>query len=326
MNMAAPVFIRSFTQDIREKVESRHCGGLMFTGDTLSDTISVALYDGGVPASVSGTVVCNVIRADGATVPVAGSVSGNVAQATLTEACFAIPGPIAVVMKVSSDDTTTTVLKSVFTVDTGETGTIVDSGTIIPDVAALITAIETAVDSIPAEYSALLASIAPDFDSSASYNAGQIVWHGGTLYRFITSHSGTWADGDAVSITIGDDVADAKSAVGKLAKALVGAGFFIAVQPQNVEGVVGDTVTMSVDVLAVDLYHSTPAPVSVTYQWQNRAIGSTGSWNNSTLSGYNARTLSIPVTSARYGFDWRCAVTGGGVTEYSEPARIIAPV
>ena len=324
--MAAPVFTKSFTQDIQQEIKARHCGGLMFTKDALSNTIRVALYDNGAPFSVSGTVTCNVIMADGSTVPVSGSSSGNIAQATLTEACFAVAGPLIVIMKISSGNTTTTVLKAVYTVDVGETGTIVDPGTIIPDVAALIKAIETAVNSIPADYSDLLASIAPDFDSSASYSAGQIVWHGGTLYRFITSHSGTWSYGDAVSITIGGDVADAKSAVGKLARALVGAGFYIAVQPQDVTAAVGDTAQISVAVLAADLYHAEPDPVSVSYQWQYRAVTSSGSWTNSAVTGATNAKISIPVTSVRYNYDWRCAVTGNGVTEYSESARILEPV
>lgn len=259
--MAAPVFTKSFTQDIQQEIKARHCGGLMFTGDALSDTISVALYDNGVPASVSGTVVCNVIRADGATIPITGVMSGNVAQATLTQVCFAIVGPLTIIMKISSGGTITTILKAVYTVDVGETGTIVDPGTVIPNVSALITDIETAENNID-----------------------------------------------------------------KLAKALVGAGFYIAVQPQDVYGAVGDTVTMSVDVLAADLYHSTPAPVSVTYQWQYRLINSSGSWTNSALSGFNTRQLSIPVIATRYNYDWRCAVTGNGVTEYSESARILEPV
>lgn len=205
--MSAPVFQKSFTQDIRQKVEARHCGGLMFTGDALSDTISVSLYDGVEAYAVSGTVTCNVIRADGATVPVVGTSSGNTMSATLTAACFANPGPLIVIMKITSSDTTTTVLKAVYTVDVGETGTIVDPGTIIQDVTALIAAIDAAVASIPADYSDLLATIAPTFSSSTAYTAGQYVWYDGTLYRFTANHSGSWAASDATAVTIGGSLA-----------------------------------------------------------------------------------------------------------------------
>lgn len=153
--MAAPIKPHEYTQDIRKPVLPRQGGGLMFTGDALADTISVRMYDGPNEHPISGTVVCNCIRADGATVPVTGSISGNTAQATLVQACCAVPGPLAVVMKVVNGGTTSTVLKAVYTVDVSETGTVIDPGTIIQDVAAMIAAIEEAVATIPPDYSAL---------------------------------------------------------------------------------------------------------------------------------------------------------------------------
>ena len=52
----------------------------------------------------------------------------------------------------------------------------------------------------------IMNTIAPDFDSSVSYSAGQIVWYDGTLYRFTTNHSGTWAASDAKAIIISDSM------------------------------------------------------------------------------------------------------------------------
>ena len=122
--MAAPIYQKEFIQDIKQEVRVRNCGGLMFTGDALADTIKVSVYNGSSAYALSGTVVCNCIRADGATVPVSGSISGNTAQATLTQACCAVQGPLAVVMKVTSGGVTSTILKAVYTVDVGETETV----------------------------------------------------------------------------------------------------------------------------------------------------------------------------------------------------------
>ena len=213
--MAAPVYQKEFIQDIRQDVRVRSCGGLMFTGDALADTIRVSMYDGSTPYAISGTVVMNCIRADGATVPVTGSVSGNVAQATLTQACCAISGPLTVVMKVTSGSVTSTILKAVYTVDVGETGTVVDPGTIIPDVAALISAIETAVGSIPADYSALLSTIAPNYDDlTYPLVAGKTYcWHGtlgsgGALYKAKVDipSAETWTAGHWESVVITSDI------------------------------------------------------------------------------------------------------------------------
>lgn len=228
--MAAPVFEKSFTQDIRQKVEARHCGDLMFTGDALADTISVHIYDGQNEYPVSGSVVCNCIRADGATVPVTGSISGNTVQATLTQACCAVQGPLTVVMKVTSGDTTATVLKAIYNVDLGETGTTVDPGTIIPNVAALIATIEAAVGSIPPEYTALLATIAKNYtDLTFPVSAGAYCWYDGMLYRakmdIPTSES--WTAAHWQGAVIGTDLAELKSAVAEIDEPARQGGAFV---------------------------------------------------------------------------------------------------
>ena len=219
--MAAPVFLKQFIQDINMPIKVRNCGGLMFTGDSLADTISVSMYDGTNPYAISGTVTCNCIRADGATVPVTGSVSGNTAQATLTQACCAIQGPLAVIMKITSGSTTTSILKAVYTVDLGETGTVVDPGTIISNVTALISAIQTAVDSIPADYSALLAAIAPNYDNlTYPVVPGQYCWHGtlgsgGGLYKAkqTIASAETWTASHWTASVITGDILDINRAV-----------------------------------------------------------------------------------------------------------------
>lgn len=201
------VFQKHFTQDLTEPVVVRHPGGIMFTGDALSDTVSVEVFKDGQPATLGGTVVCKCIRADGGTVAFAGTLSGNVVSATLPAAAFAITGPLAVVLQVVDGGTKMSVLKAVYTVDAGETETAIDPGTVIQDVSNLIAAIEAAIGSIPPEYSALLASIAPTFSASTAYPAGAYVWYNGTLYRFATNHAaGTWTGTDATAAVVSDDL------------------------------------------------------------------------------------------------------------------------
>lgn len=218
--MAAPVYLMNFEQDIAFPITIRHGGMILFTGDNLADTVSVSILENGAAHAISGTVTMNCIRADGATVAVTGSVSGNTASATLTQACVAIPGPLAVVMKITSDSTTTTLLKVIYTVDIGVTGTAVDPGTIIPDINALISAVETAIGSIPADYSGLLAAIAPSFNPEAStpYPAGSYVWYPGlsndpgALYKFTAAHSGSWTGSDVEAVVFGNEITNLKNA------------------------------------------------------------------------------------------------------------------
>lgn len=211
--MAAPVFIKEFVQDIKRPVEVRHGGGLMFTGDTLADTIKVSIVDDGAAYPVSGTVTLNCIRADGATVSVAGSVSGNVVQATLAQACCAVPGPMAAVLRITSNGVTSTVLKAVYIVDLAQTGSTIDPGTIVPSIDDLLAAIEAAESSIPADYTSLLGTIATTFSNTTAYSVGQYVWQGGKLYRFKVDHAaGTWASSEAEQVVIGNEMYAATTA------------------------------------------------------------------------------------------------------------------
>ena len=176
----------------------------IYYADIKANRVGVLAYLNGAPATLAGTCSGSAILADGSTVPMTGVVSGNQAYIDLVSSCYSVEGIIKVFVKLTTGGVTTTLLAAVGTVKLTETGTVIDPGTIIPSVSALITAIDEAVDSIPADYSALLASIAPNFSSSASYVIGDYVWYSGTLYRFTSAHSGSWSNSDAVQATVAE--------------------------------------------------------------------------------------------------------------------------
>ena len=274
--MAAPVFEHHFDQDINEPIEIRHCGGLMFTGDALSDTISVSLYDDDSAYSMSGTVVCNCIRADGATVAISGSVSGNTASATLTQACFAVPGVLAVVMRITSGSVTTTLLKALYRVDVAATGTTVDPGTVITDVTALISAIETARASVPSTYSDLLADIASNFSSSVAYMAGEYVWYDGGLYRFKKYHAaGTWSASDVTAVALGGDLSGMAAAVTNAAN-------------------MGATVADGQKLLSSALSNSSSTSSSVSYSLSGNVLTASGTASGTSLFTWIGGTNTAP--------------------------------
>ena len=139
-------FERWFTQDLTQKIETRHCESVVFSADNLSVLVGVSLFDGGEAAAQTGSAVCYAIRADGNTVEFTGSISQNQITAILPQSCFVAPGPLAVMLQVisGSGDSAikTTVLKAIFTVEASTTGSIVDPGHVIPDVATLLALIE----------------------------------------------------------------------------------------------------------------------------------------------------------------------------------------
>lgn len=207
-------FVKHFVQDLTQDIKIRQCGTIVFNADNQSNIITVALYNGETPYSGGGTVSCSVICPDGATVPVTGgTLTGNVASVALTGACFAIPGQIGVGIQIVSGQIKTTVLKAVFNVELYETDTVVDPGSrITVSVADLVDDINEAVASIPADYTDLMAAVAPTFSTGTAYTAGQYVWYDGSLYRFTAAHAaGGWTGTDAVAASIGADISDIKA-------------------------------------------------------------------------------------------------------------------
>ena len=205
-------FEQWFNQDFTEKIEIRHCESVMFTGDDKGALVGVRLFNDGAAYSGGGTVTGAVKRSDGGLVPLTGTLSGNAASVVIPAVALAYPGPIGVHIVLTQGGSTTTVLKAIYSVD-DNSGAAIDPGTIIPSINDLITAINTAVASIPSDYSALLHTLAPDFSTSTAYNAGDYVWYNGTLYRFTANHAaGSWTGTDASAAVIGNDLCDLKSA------------------------------------------------------------------------------------------------------------------
>lgn len=199
-------FKQWFTQDFTEKIEIQHCESVMFTGDDKGAIVGVRLFDSGEAYSGGGTVSGAVKRSDGGLVALTGTLSGNAASVVIPATALAVPGPIGVHIVLTQGGSTTTVLKAIYDVDDNN-GAAVDPGTIIPSINDLITAINTAVASIPSDYSALLHTLAPDFSASTAYSAGDYVWYNGTLYRFTSNHAaGSWTGTDATATVVGNDL------------------------------------------------------------------------------------------------------------------------
>lgn len=196
--------------------------GCAFTGENAAHTFEISGKNASGTVPISGTIAGKFLRSDNVTVPVTGTASDGVASITLTEDCYAVPGRF--IFSVYANDGTHNIciycgVGNVLRTDSGE----YEGGEIITDVTALINAIETAVATIPADYSELLAGVAPSFSSSTAYTAGQYVWYPGlvdnvgALYRFTADHAaGSWTGTDAVSVSLSGDlgaqVTDVKSA------------------------------------------------------------------------------------------------------------------
>lgn len=87
----------------------------------------------------------------------------------------------------------------------------------------------------------------------------------------------------------------------------------ILTQPSDFSGQIGDTATFSIAAGGRD----------ITYQWQVSANGGS-SWIN--ISGATSDTYSVVITAQNNTNSWRCAVSSGSTTIYSNSAVINLPI
>ena len=203
--------VTNLTCELTGAVQVKVLQGNLFSADNGGNTINVYVTNNGEPAALGGTISANVIRGDGTTVAVSGAIDGNRAYIILPQACYAIPGVIQIIIKNTESSTVTTIAAVVANVYESTTDTVVDPGTIIPSVAALVEAIEDAVAEIPAGYNACFA---PAYSTSSTYDLGQYVTYNGYLYRCTTAitSSESWTAAHWTQVALANDVSALKSA------------------------------------------------------------------------------------------------------------------
>ena len=206
-----------FDQDLKKAVKVRYIDGNVFSQDNNGNLIGVNVYSNGEPVTLGGSISASVIRADGVTIAIAGNSSGNTASVVLPQTAYAVPGVLSVVIKHTDGASTSTICAVVGNVYQSTTDTVVDPGTIIPSIGALIAEIDAAIASVPADYSSLWSSLAPVFSTSYSYVPGDFVTYNGALYICTTAHSGTWNASHFIQTNIGDNISDAKNAISYVA-------------------------------------------------------------------------------------------------------------
>lgn len=258
----------------------------VFLGDVEANRVGVRVTDNGEDVTLSGTCSGTAILCNGGTVALTGTVDGSLAYVDLPSAVYTVEGPVEIYVTLTQGDQTTTLLTAHGNAVRTDSGVVIDPGTIIPSVAALISDIDDAVASIPADYSDLLGTIAPDFSSSTAYTAGQYVWYSGTLYRFTSDHAaGSWTGTDAISAEIGEDVTDLKGAikeVGKgfssssanLLKTILNSIVYTSDQSQNIDDLY-NAIIQTKTVQLVPIKSNTPNFTTFAYEpksWQTALV------------------------------------------------------
>ena len=119
--------------------------GRLFQGDAYGNVIGIHVYSDKQPVNLTGSIIGICYLANGASVPVSGSISGNSAYVVLTDACYAVPGPVIIVIKNVNESITATLGAVVTTVFGTGDASVAPSQTTIN---AWLAMIQTAINNV----------------------------------------------------------------------------------------------------------------------------------------------------------------------------------
>lgn len=180
-------------------------------GDANGFRVGARVTDGGEYIALGGSCVGKVVRADGATVQLTGTISGNLAYVVLDQTSCAVEGPLQVAVCWVSSSNVTTLAVAYGTVVNTQTGSAIQPSTPVPDLTELlaeIDAMETATAAANAAATNALGNFAGAFSDATAYTVGQYVTYSdGYFYRFIVNHAaGAWSASDVEKVTTGTEL------------------------------------------------------------------------------------------------------------------------
>ena len=196
---------RTWNQNRMVNIED--LSGMAFQAESGGHTFEISgVNDAGESVELSGTVSGVFLRPDLADIAIVGSAEDGVVSVTLPADCYAVNGRFGLTIFVTSDDQKVAVYAAVGTVTRTSGGAV--AGDTPQDVVDLINAINAALTTIPADYTDLMAAVAPTYSSSALYSKGAYAWYDGVLYKAIVdiTTAETFTEAHWVTADIGSDV------------------------------------------------------------------------------------------------------------------------
>lgn len=154
--------------DVDAEIQMTPLKSLYASGDKDAHIFELSLYQGAEEVDLSGASAQGYfIRADGYTVPITGTISGNVVTITLSEGCYYVVGSFNLIIKISTAESRKSVFWGNGYVVRSMTDAIVNEENVIPSLDELLAQIAAA------ESAANAANKAASAASSAASSAAQ---------------------------------------------------------------------------------------------------------------------------------------------------------
>ena len=116
--------------------------GSLFTGEKLAHQFIISCTRDGAAISLSGSVTGRFMRADGQTILLTGSVSSGKGTLTLPQDCYNVNGRFVMALFNVAGGATTTIYAATGNVLRTQGGTIIDSGSAVPNIDDLLAQID----------------------------------------------------------------------------------------------------------------------------------------------------------------------------------------
>ena len=178
--------------DVDADIQMTPLKSLYASGDKDAHVFELSLYRGGKEIALSGASAQGYfIRADGYTVPIMGTISGNVVTLTLSEGCYYIVGNFNLIIKVSTAESRKSVFWGNGYVVRSMTDAIVDEENVIPSLDELLAQIAAA------EAAAKVANTAATNANNATKTAKEAASSANTAAKKINNMSASAKSVDA---------------------------------------------------------------------------------------------------------------------------------
>lgn len=131
-----------YKADLQRTPQVQAIMGNTFTQDNLGNLMGAVVTDGGEPVALTGAATGYVIRPDGNTVVITGTVDGDRAYIILPEAAYAVPGMITVTLRLVDGSAKTVLAAWAVNVQRSASGDIIDPGHVVPSLDELLAQID----------------------------------------------------------------------------------------------------------------------------------------------------------------------------------------
>ena len=134
--------LETISTDLQKPIRLQELSTDLFLNDEKGNTINVIVTDGGSEYSITGNVVCYMIRPDTTTITIEGTASGNVASVTLPKTAYYYSGRASFVVKAESTENAVTLAAFTAIIYRDRSDRITDDERIIPSLSEIMAIVD----------------------------------------------------------------------------------------------------------------------------------------------------------------------------------------